>query len=293
MNHRKWKIEDRMEPLTPEEQELAATYHGIIFEVLHACGVRDTSDYYDIAVMYYLKAIKKWCNTPALWEKYEIRQVLFAETRGGVSGHRVAQEKRSNKYLSFEAPMPGTRVRSDKDSNMTLENCIGCGERDFDYIFDDKTELDREQVKAILAQKIKDALANQQYEIAVMYGDSLTIGEIAAHLGIARGTVGSTMNVVRRKVAKMDLPEVKILYGNCNPANPFNHKVRQPISEKEMLVLNQYPDCLSKKQYTLFSMYARGMKHREIAEVTGVKISDLSSRISKIRKMIASLSIPA
>ena len=291
--NRKWRLKDRLEPLTTEEQELASEYHNIVFEVLHACDISDISDYYDIAIMYYLKAIKKWCNTPALWERYEIRQILFAEVKGGVTGRRAAEIKRAKKLLSLDGPIPVTR--SNTESQMTLADIVPSSHNDFDRIFEGEDDLDtdREQVKTVLVQKIKAALSSQQKNIAEMYADKAEISQIAARLDIAPGTVGSTMHAVREKVEKMDLPEVKMLYGSAIVENPFHHRSKQPISDKERTVLEKHPDCLSGKQYILFSLYARGLKQKEIAKLTGISASDIGSRISKIRKMIAAMTIPA
>ena len=164
---------------------------------------------------------------------------------------------------------------------------------DYDYILDDGEELSSDQLKNMLAHKISISLSPQQYQVAVMYGDGLSISEIAEHLNLAKGTVGSVMNVARNKIAKMNFPEVQKLYGCGDCRNPFHHEVRKPITEKERLVLEKYPECLSGKQYTLFSLYAKGLKRKEIAEIAGVNAKDLGSRISKIRKKIATMDISA
>lgn len=288
-----WKLEDRLTPLTPEESDLVAKNYFVIDDAIRSFRgtVKDYADCYDAIILRYLQTAKKYLNDPYL-QKWSFEHIAFIELCAEIRNYLTATDKRRHQQHSYEAPIPGAHSRHGED-DLTFENVLGCGEQDYSYIFGEDELSGRQVAKRALAKKIELALSEKQFDVAVMYGNGVTITEIASAMGIARGTVGSTMNMARHKIARMELPEEKYLYGDSEVENAFGAPIRKALSQKEKNMLHDGLDALNERDQAIFVLYAAGKTHREIAEAVGRTANGVSTRISQIRRKIEAMPLNA
>lgn len=91
-------------PLTPEEQAFAAENHSVLVWYLKANKL-DKSEFYDVAAIGYLQAVKKWFARP------ELHKWAFATIAGQSMRSRVHLERKKQDRLptvSLDDLIPGT-----------------------------------------------------------------------------------------------------------------------------------------------------------------------------------------
>lgn len=100
----------RMAPLTEEEREFAEeNYYALLWYVKKVRGDwwrEFEDDYYDAAVMGYLKAVKKWFERPEL-HRYSFLNIAVHSMRGYV-GAEMKKISRRIKTVSLDAAVGGT-----------------------------------------------------------------------------------------------------------------------------------------------------------------------------------------
>lgn len=66
----------KLQLLTEEEKEMAEKYHNMVYAFLHQKGY-DIEEYYDIAVMGYLKAVQKYSRDDNLKLKWSFKAICY------------------------------------------------------------------------------------------------------------------------------------------------------------------------------------------------------------------------
>lgn len=92
-------------PLTADEQAFAAENHDVIVRYLNANRLNH-GDYYDVAAMGYLQAVKKWFARPEL-HRWSFRTVAWNSIRTGV-GNARRKAGMQLETVSLDDIIPGT-----------------------------------------------------------------------------------------------------------------------------------------------------------------------------------------
>lgn len=94
----------RLGPLTQEEKDFAEENHGTIFWYLSVSRL-DASEYYDLAALGFLQAVKKWFLRPEL-HRWSFRTIAFRSMQSYI---KRDQEKQGRfQTVSLEEEIPGT-----------------------------------------------------------------------------------------------------------------------------------------------------------------------------------------
>lgn len=110
----------KMTPLTPEEREFAEKNHPAVLWYIKEAKL-EPEEYYDVVVMGYLKAVKKWFERPDL-HKYSFLKIAKMTMRGYVGCERKKQDRRI-KTVSLDAIVAGTDGVT-RQETITYENMI-------------------------------------------------------------------------------------------------------------------------------------------------------------------------
>lgn len=113
----------KLTPLTPEEQAFAAENHSVLVWYLNNNKL-DKSEFYDVAAIGYLQAVKKWFARP------ELHKWAFATIAGQSMRSRVHLERKKQDRLptvSLDDLIPGTDGLTYGDT-ITYKNLVygGC-----------------------------------------------------------------------------------------------------------------------------------------------------------------------
>lgn len=113
-----------MSPLTNEERQFAADHHGLLY-----CAMRQQAiplEYYDLAALAYLRAIKHWFSRPDLRSQYAFGTILAHTLRTDWGSYRRHQSKQLPTY-SYDSPLPsgdGTFVDMLPDDSPSVEDNV-------------------------------------------------------------------------------------------------------------------------------------------------------------------------
>lgn len=103
----------KMAPLSPAERAFAEDNHPFVLWYIRDHEL-DYDQYYDVAVMGYLKAVKNWFDRPDL-HRYSFTTIARQCMRGYI-GSEMQKEKRRLKTVSLEA------IVRDTDGCTRMEN---------------------------------------------------------------------------------------------------------------------------------------------------------------------------
>lgn len=95
----------KLTPLTTDEQAFAAENHDVIVRYLNANRLNH-GDYYDIAAMGYLQAVKKWFARPEL-HRWSFRTIAWSAIRTSIGNARKKDGMRLE-TVSLDDIVPGT-----------------------------------------------------------------------------------------------------------------------------------------------------------------------------------------
>lgn len=113
----------KLTPLTPEEKAFAEEHHSVLVWYLNTHNL-DRSEFYDVAAMGYLQAVKKWFARP------ELRKWAFSTIAGQSIRRCIGHERQKQSELptvSLDEVVPGTDGLTYGDT-ITYKNLIygGC-----------------------------------------------------------------------------------------------------------------------------------------------------------------------
>lgn len=116
------RVYQKLTPLTQEEQRFAEENHWVIDWFFRISGYNAT-EYYDVAAIGYLKAVKSWCSREELHE-YEFSTIAKQMMRSYIGNERRKANRRIQ-TISLDAEIG-------KDSSLcyldtvTYENYLNC-----------------------------------------------------------------------------------------------------------------------------------------------------------------------
>lgn len=197
-------------PLTPEQQELAARYHQTIYSYLRGKRL-DASEWYDVAVFGYLRAVRLYTARP------ELRQYSFTTIAGNAMDSEIYKERRKQRRqiqpLSLDAELT--------EDGLTLYDIIG----------DPQFLPYQREDEVVAAQYIPllEILTEQQLDVLTMKAQGYTYREIAEALGLSTPkAAASTTERGRRKIKAAEDKRSDALKANtdkalgwCTPADLF------------------------------------------------------------------------
>lgn len=99
------KRERNARPLTPEEARFAEEHIGIVWGYLRARGLAP-GDWFDVAAIRYLQAVKRWHEEPELRE-YSFSTIATAAMRSAIWCEQQKRARRP-KTVSLSEIIPGT-----------------------------------------------------------------------------------------------------------------------------------------------------------------------------------------
>lgn len=94
------------QPLTPVEKEFAEQYHPFVLRYL-AIYKLPASEWYDVAIFGYLRAVRDWLSIPKL-HKYKFSTIAFKNMSRAVCEERNYQYNWWLDCPSLDEPMPGS-----------------------------------------------------------------------------------------------------------------------------------------------------------------------------------------
>lgn len=95
-------------PLTAEQQRFAAERHGLVFSFLRSRGL-DESEFYDVVIFGYLKAVKEYLAKPLLRQKCEFSTIAYQGMKNELYKYYEKQNRQKRKAftISIEATVYG------------------------------------------------------------------------------------------------------------------------------------------------------------------------------------------
>ena len=96
-----------MEPLTADEAQFAADHHSLVFHYLGMHHMTPT-EFYDVAALGYLRAVKKWFARPDLRGKYKFTTIAWSCMWSDTGNFRKSARLRArHEAFSLDSPIPG------------------------------------------------------------------------------------------------------------------------------------------------------------------------------------------
>lgn len=108
-------------PLTPKEQEFAAEHHNLIFFFLNSKGLAEV-DWYDVAAIAYLKAVRTWLQRPEL-RRWKFSTIAYDRMSRDVYDCRRTAARRAGIAPTFSIDAPTGCDRSYYDM-IPASDCV-------------------------------------------------------------------------------------------------------------------------------------------------------------------------
>lgn len=177
----------KLQPLTEEEKEMAEKYHNMVYVFLHQKGY-DIEEYYDIAVMGYLKAVQKYSRDDNLKLKWSFKAICYNDMHREIGNQT---KKENTKKRMPEGGFTSLDLQLE-DSNESFINSIVTQtlEDEFFAEYDRLEEADR--IKDILSQ-----LTDIQRKIAILKASGKPLHYISKKLHISLKAVNEEMKKAR------------------------------------------------------------------------------------------------
>lgn len=255
----------KLQPLTEEQKEMAEKYHNIIYSFLHSKGY-DIEEYYDIAVMGYLKAIQKYSRDDNLKLKWSFKAICYNDMHREISNQR---KKDNTKKRMPEGGFTSLDLQLE-DSNESFINSIITPTLE-DEFFDEYDRLEEaDRIKEFLSQ-----LTDIQRKIVLLKADSKTNREIAEKIRVPYRKISWELNKIRNLILSNKPQKIKI---NTDTHNKYLIKcLGAPI--EVILCLS-----LSARQKEVFSLLTKGYRQIDIANSLNISKFAVNDAVKQIRK---------
>lgn len=92
------------EALSPEQRQFAAEQHNLIYAYLKEKGLYH-EEYYDIAALGYLQAVKRYLTQPAL-RQYAFSTIAWSAMRQSIAAFHRSEERRKAAECAFVERLP-------------------------------------------------------------------------------------------------------------------------------------------------------------------------------------------
>jgi hypothetical protein len=116
-----------MEPLTAEEANFAAERHELIIHFLSSRHLPE-ADYYDVAALGFLRAVKNWFSRPEL-HQYAFSTIAWNAMRSNIGNYRLSYKRRKrHEAFSLNDLLPGAKsltfADTIQDPHISIEDRI-------------------------------------------------------------------------------------------------------------------------------------------------------------------------
>lgn len=253
----------KLQPLTEEEKEMAEKYHNMVYAFLHQKGY-DIEEYYDIAVMGYLKAVQKYSRDDNLKLKWSFKAICYNDMHREI-GNQI--KKDNTKKRMPEGGFTSLDYQ-DEDSNETLINSIVTAtlEDDFFAEYDRLEEADR--IKDILYQ-----LTDIQRKIAILKAGGKPMQYITKKLHMSAQAINKEM-----KNARLD---IKSKFTPQEPTQKAVANITEYIGVPTDIILSLK---LSARQLDVVNLLMVGYKESDIGRELGLTRQAVYDAVKKIRQ---------
>lgn len=176
---------EKLEPLTEIEKALAEQYHECVYMFLRM-NHYPIEEFYDIAIIGFLKGVQKYCRTPELQEKYAVSTICMYKMKNAVSIHFRGQNALKRKpvggFVSLDAEYDN--VNSSRKGN-TLKDCIGIDSFEDDIFYNE------------MVTEFLNSLSERQHQIVTMRLNGYTHAEIGSHMNVCSRTINRELKKIR------------------------------------------------------------------------------------------------
>lgn len=253
----------KLQPLTEEEKIFAENNHDNIYYFLRKKGY-DIEEYYDIAVMGYLKAVQKYCRDDELKSKWAFsticNNVMWREIGNETKKQHTQKRMPEGGFTSLDLQL--------EDSNESFINSIVTQtlEDEFFAEYDRLEEADR--TKDILSQ-----LTDIQRKIAILKASGKPVHYISKKLHISLKAVNEEMKKARgEQQAELILQE---------PDRKIVANITEYIGVPTDIILTLK---LSARQLDVINLLMIGHKESDIGRALGISRQAVYDAVKKIRQ---------
>lgn len=253
----------KLQPLTEEEKEMAEKYHNLVYAFLHQKGY-SIEDYYDIAVMGYLKSIQKYCRDDNLKLKWSFKAICFNDMHREIGNET---KKENTKKRMPEGGFASLDLQLE-DSKESFINCIVTQtlEDEFFAEYDRLDEADR--IKDILSQ-----LTDLQRKIVILKASEKTTHYISKKLHISLKTISEELKKLRDEHLMETIPQAATKRQVEN--------ITEYIGVPTDIILTLK---LSARQLDVVNLLMIGHKESDIGRELGISRQAVYDAVKKIRK---------
>lgn len=255
----------KLQPLTEKEKEMAEKYHNMVYTFLHSKGY-DIEEYYDIAVMGYLKAVQKYFRDDDLKLKWSFKAICYNDMRREIGNQT---KKENTKKRMPEGGFTSLDLQLE-DSNESFTNSIVTQTLE-DEFFEEYDRLEEaNRIKSVLAQ-----LTDTQRRIVLLKADGKTNQEMAEKMQIPYQKINWELNKIRNLMLPNKPQKIKI---NANVHSKYLIKcLGAPIDV--ILCLSLPP-----RQKEVFNLLLEGYKQVDIANNLNISKFAVNEAVRQIRK---------
>lgn len=253
----------KLQPLTEEEKEMAEKYHNMVYAFLHQKGY-DIEEYYDIAVMGYLKAVQKYSRNDNLKLKWSFKAICYNDMHREIGNQT---KKENTKKRMPEGGFTSLDLQLE-DSNESFINSIVTRtlEDEFFAEYDRLEEADR--IKDILSQ-----LTDIQRKIAILKASGKPVHYISKKLHISLKAVNEEMKKARgEQQTELILQE---------PDRKVVANITEYIGVPTDIILTLK---LSARQLDVINLLMIGHKESDIGRELGISRQAVYDAVKKIRQ---------
>lgn len=253
----------KLQPLTEEEKEMAEKYHNMVYTFLRQKGY-NIEEYYDIAVMGYLKAVQKYSRDDNLKLKWSFKAICYNDMHREI-GNQTKKENTKKRMPKGGFTSLDLQFESSNESfiNSIVTQTL---EDDFFAEYDRLEEADR--IKSLFSQ-----LTDIQKRIVLLKADNKTNREIAGKMQIPYQKINWELN----KIRNLMLPNKP----QKNNANGYSQYLIKCLGVPIDVIL-----CLSlpPRQKEVFDLLIEGYKQVDIANSLNISKFAVNEAVRQIRK---------
>ena len=253
----------KLQPLTEEEKEMAEKYHNMVYAFLHQKGY-NIEEYYDIAVMGYLKAVQKYSRDDNLKLKWSFKAICYNDMHREI-GNQTKKENTKKRmpeggFTSLDLQM--------EDSNESFINSIVTQtlEDEFFAEYDRLEEADR--IKNILSQ-----LTDIQRKIAILKASGKPMHYISKKLHISLKSINEEMKKARGE------QQTELILQETDRKVVANITEYIGVPTDIILTLK-----LSARQLDVLNLLMVGYKESDIGRKLGISRQAVYDAVKKIRR---------
>lgn len=256
-------INYKLQPLTEEEKAMAEKYHNLVYTFLHQKGY-SIEEYYDIAVMGYLKAVQKYSRDDNLKLKWSFKAICYNDMHREIGNQT---KKENTKKRMPEGGFTSLDLQLE-NSNESFINSIVTQtlEDEFFAEYDRLEEADR--IKDILSQ-----LTDIQRKIAILKASGKPVHYISKKLHISLKAVNEEMKKARgEQQTELILQE---------PDRKVVANITEYIGVPTDIILTLK---LSARQLDVLNLLMIGHKESDIGRELGISRQAVYDAVKKIRQ---------